>query len=237
MKYSFNKFDSFNSSILNLGDIDKKTEKTEALCCIFDLEGFTKFVNSTKSNLMIPRFINYYLNWLFKIIKTISIVRDDKSVFDVDLYINLPFYAKYMGDGVMFLWYIKDPADPASFTDYDMRIANIIDMLNDICNGYDAEFYPEIVRKYPNAPKKMRCGIAKGPVYSIGNGKDYVGEAINLAARLQKHNNYKFCFSGRGLKTNLHINKKDYVKTKGTIRSFDKKEEIIYVRKEEHGKK
>ncbi len=44
----------------------------------------------------------------------------------------------------------------------------------------------------------MRCGIARGIVYSVGNGDDYVGPCINLASRLQKLSSLTFAFSRKG---------------------------------------
>ncbi|HYM60827.1 MAG TPA: hypothetical protein VEZ11_08035, partial [Thermoanaerobaculia bacterium] len=50
-----------------------------------------------------------------------------------------------------------------------------------------------------NPPHALRCGVARGRVYSIGDGNDFVGPCINIAARLQKvASGITFCFSRRG---------------------------------------
>ena len=34
-------------------------------------------------------------------------------------------------------------------------------------------------------PPVLRCGLARGTVFSVGNRSDFVGSCINMAARLQ----------------------------------------------------
>ena len=48
-------------------------------------------------------------------------------------------------------------------------------------------------------PPKLRCGIARGIVYSVGDSNDFVGPCINMSARLQKLDSLTFCFSRRGI--------------------------------------
>ena len=45
----------------------------------------------------------------------------------------------------------------------------------------------------------LRCGLARGTVFSVGNRSDFVGSCINMAARLQKLPGVTFAFNRRGI--------------------------------------
>src|SRR4029077_11901818 len=47
-------------------------------------------------------------------------------------------------------------------------------------------------------PPVLRCGIARGTVFCVGDGEDYVGSCINMAARLQRLQGISFAFNRRG---------------------------------------
>jgi hypothetical protein len=72
-------------------------------------------------------------------------------------------------------------------------------------------------------PTNLRCGVAKGTVFSVGNGQDYVGSCINVSARLQKLHNLPFCFSTIGIDYNkgmVEATKVNYIQKKVTIRGI-----------------
>jgi hypothetical protein len=105
--YSFlsltkNDFDSFNDSILGLGNISHPGAYVQALAAFFDLEGFTSFGNQVDSHLVIPEFLQRYLPWLFKTIA--EKFKEGETSDTVTLWGTLPFYAKFLGDGVLFIW-------------------------------------------------------------------------------------------------------------------------------------
>jgi hypothetical protein len=50
-------------------------------------------------------------------------------------------------------------------------------------------------------PPVLRCGLARGTVFSVGNRNDFVGSCINMASRLQKLPGITFAFNRRGIKT------------------------------------
>src|SRR3982751_2685772 len=94
-------FRSFNASLLGLGDISADGKYFEALAAIFDLEGFTSFTNQIDPHLVIPEFLNEFLTWLFDAISAQLKREVDEEVI---LWGELPFFAKFLGDGVLFLW-------------------------------------------------------------------------------------------------------------------------------------
>lgn len=63
---------------------------------------------------------------------------------------------------------------------------------------YPDQFLPTIKGKFRYQPDALRCGIARGTIYSIGNGEDYIGPCINLASRLQNVSSLTFAFSRDG---------------------------------------
>ncbi|MDR2964094.1 MAG: hypothetical protein LBU90_10750 [Bacteroidales bacterium] len=185
-------FDNFNESILGLGTISSKTTTIDALSVIFDLEGFTAFCKQVDPHLAVPLFLDTFLKWMFDEIKqelTCEIFEEGYSTWA-----DLPFLSKYLGDGLLFLWNVSSLSD--------VSINNVIVAMYRICQKYEQEFLPRIAQKVAQLPFKLRCGIARGFIYSVGNGNDFVGPCINISARLQKLNSLSFCFSQRGINTN-----------------------------------
>jgi class 3 adenylate cyclase len=83
-----------------------------------------------------------------------------------------------MGDGLMILWDTTSMQVPA--------ISNIVASMANVCHEYQDLFLPSLKATYSDVPQRLRCGIARGHVYSVGDGQDYVGPCINIASRLQK---------------------------------------------------
>lgn len=104
-------------------------------------------------------------------------------------------------------------------------------------NLYAERFLPDIRRAVSAPPRRLRCGIARGQVISVGGGADYVGSCINVAARLQKLSNLSFAVSRRGFDLS------DAPDAEGSLRSFlvlkrtavrsIGKQELVYIRKDE----
>jgi hypothetical protein len=182
-------FDSFNPEILGLGNLSLDGSYHNALAAFFDLKGFTDFCNQMDSQLVIPEFIRRYTDWLFNAIA----VCFTESVEDnrVKIWGSLPFYAKFLGDGILFLW---NTDHSGTFS----GIINIASKLVDITEKYQDEFIPDIKKHVSKPPAALRCGIARGQIISLGNGEDYVGSCINMAARLQKVSLLTFAISRRG---------------------------------------
>jgi class 3 adenylate cyclase len=104
---------------------------------------------------------------------------------------DLPFLSKYLGDGILFIWDIENLSEA--------RIRNVVVSMLDICKHYTRDFLPKISKKVNTPPTKLRCGISRGTIYSVGNGNDFVGPCINLSSRLQKLYSLSFAFSRNGI--------------------------------------
>jgi len=217
------KFDKFNPRLLRLGDISLRAKEVEAIAAVFDLFGFTKFCSHSDPHLAVPQFLNRFLGWLFEELKQGVFIKKYKE--GVMLYTDLPFLAKFLGDGVLFLWNTKGMSDTA--------ICNVVTSLWNACCKYEMIFYPKIKWAVTKPPSILRCGIARGKVFSVGNGEDYVGSCVNIASRLQKQSLLTFCVSRNGFdfekhaKTNVANYLLKYVMLPGIG------EELVWIRKRE----
>lgn len=218
-------FENFNPSILGLGNINVPSKEIEACAAVFDLSGFTKFCNQVDPYLAVPEFLSQFLSWLFNKIKSgliTSSYTDHKEAWA-----DLPFLAKFLGDGVLFLWNTKGMDES--------RICDIVSTVYDICYAYRHNFCPEIRKAMANPPDVLRCGVARGKVFTVGNGGDYIGHCINLAARLQKLSLLTFCFPRRGfdvqnrMRSNL---KSKVIEKRASIRGI-LESDLVWVLKEE----
>jgi len=182
-------YESFNEGLLGLGKIEVDSHQVDALCVIFDLEGFTNFCKQIDPQLAIPEYLNLFIKWIFNEIKVELTIKKHREGYET--WADLPFLSKFMGDGILFLWDTKRLNDN--------QIQNFIVSMYKICRKYTTKFLPEIIKDIVSPPAKLRCGIARGAIYSVRNGNDYVGPCINVAARLQKLNSLSFAFSRRGI--------------------------------------
>lgn len=216
----------FNSNLLGLGDITCKSSQLEAVVCALDLAGFTNFCNQVDPYLSIPLFLNTFLNWFYSEIKKESINKNYNE--GSSLYTDLPILTKFLGDGLLIIWDAKDWND--------IKINNLVTIMQIIHNRYKMKFLPDIQSKVVNPPNILRCGIARGNIYSVGNGNDFVGPSINIASRLQKTENYTFAVSKRG----FELEKNKYLERDFKIIKIDiagiGKNELIYVLKNEFDK-
>jgi len=231
----------FNVDLLNIGDLKAPSKTIEVLCVSFDLEGFTIFTRQVDPHLTIPNFISDFFNWLFDSIK--HAIRDHDQ--ENTLWAELPFFSKFMGDGVLFLW--KIDLDKIAQIDKNLRseqlqkllqefLSNIITTMYDLCRGYK-HFLKSVRTNYVEPPPKLRCGIARGSVFPIGNGLDFVGPCINISARLQKFSGLTFAFSARGVDLNVFhpTYTKVFIKKQVSIRGIGDNE-LIYISREEFEK-
>jgi len=181
-------FNAFNSSLLGLGELKKESSSTDAIAAIFDLQGFTNFCKQIEPHLSVPLFLSEFLGWLMEALKLEMKRHTYKK--GILLWSPLPFLVKFMGDGLLVLW------DVSSVEAVKRR--NIVVSASIICDNYEKEFLPTIRSKVVEPPPKLRCGLARGTVFSVGDGNDYVGSCINMAARLQKMPGVTFAFNRRG---------------------------------------
>jgi class 3 adenylate cyclase len=173
----------FNPLTLGLGHIGVNSRTIDSIAVVFDLTGFTEFCSREDSHLKMPVFLKGFLKWLFERI-TSSIVMQ-RIPEGVRTYTYLPFFAKFMGDGVLFLWDTEDMNDT--------RICNVVIQMDGISAEYEHSFLPQIKERVTSVPKSLKCAVARGHVCSVGSREDYVGQCINLASRLQKESGLRFC--------------------------------------------
>ncbi|MDD5127112.1 MAG: hypothetical protein PHR43_03305 [Dehalococcoidales bacterium] len=175
---------AFGSGVLGLGDLALPTQEIDVIAAMFDLAGFTKFCNRVDPHLSIHKYLNDFLEWLF------AKIADGLSNGRQGHWAELPFFSKFRGDGVLFLWNTSGMTRPV--------ICRILALLCEIRQAYKSEFMPKIMNDIDKPPRVLRCGIARGKAFSVGEGKDYVGHCINNASRLQKVGPITFCFAQRG---------------------------------------
>src|SRR5450755_1342207 len=180
-------FDGFNTKLLGLGDIKKPSITRPTICALFDLQGFTIFCRQIEPQLSVPIFLNGFLDWFFESIKNETFRSKHKD--GIAIWHHLPFFTKFMGDGVLVMWDVSS-MDP-------MSQHNLIVSCLQILDNYEGKFFPNISCKVVDAPPRLRCGIAKGTVFSVGDGDDYVGSCLNMCARLQKLHGLRICFNRR----------------------------------------
>ena len=219
-------YDSFNSSLLGLGELTQTSTSIDAIAAIFDLEGFTNFCKQIEPHLAVPFFLNEFLTWLMEELKSQMTRKEYKEGFQ--LWSPLPFLIKFMGDGLLVLW------DSSMMSDVSRQ--NVIVSASEICDNYVQKFLKSIKGKVVDPPTALRCGLARGTVYSVGDGNDYVGSCINMAARIQKMPGITFSFNRRGFNledSNTDIFFRDDIVVKQvSIRGIGENELIMILKEE-----
>ena len=218
----------FSPAILGLGDISVPSREIEAIAAVFDLAGFTRFCNQVDPHLAVPKYLSRFLDWLFDEVKIGLTARNygDRKA----LWAELPFLAKFLGDGILLLWNTRNMSETL--------ICNIVTTLYEICHAYRYQFYPEIRMAVDKPPTTLRCGVARGRVFSVGNGRDHVGHCINTASRLQKLSLLTFCFPSRGFNVQEYMHegyRPLFVQKSVSIRGVGENE-LVWVLKEEFNK-
>lgn len=221
-------FKNFGASVLGLEDILAQKETFEALAVILDLKDFTAFCDQRDPHLVVPQFIKSFLEWLFKKVRIELLIEEAGN--EVVLWSHLPFFGKFLGDGVLLLWDVTDMGSEAK--------RNIVYSFDIICADYETEFLPSLKKTISKPPSKLRCGIAQGQVTSIAGGSDFVGLCINIASRLQKLGDgaFSFAFTQKGLEPDEEEDwYEDFRLIKIPIRGISN-EELVYVLKSEFRK-
>jgi class 3 adenylate cyclase len=192
----------FDASVLGLGDLKAASRRTEAIAAMFDLQGFTHFSKQIEPHLAVPKFLGTFLPWLVAELRAEMTYKEHEK--GIQLYSSLPFFLKFMGDGLIVLWDCDALASNSG-------PANVVLTVYEICRKYAASFYPSMAKRVSEAPRLLRCGVARGTVFSVGDGNDYVGSCINMAARLQKLGGLTFAVNARGF--DFHDYPTDFFKT------------------------
>lgn len=219
---------AFAPAALGLGEVGRGGAHVQALAAFLDLEGFTDFCSQMDAHLAIPDYLSRYFDWLFQTLAEQFREGDGDGV--VRIWGSLPFYVKFLGDGLLFLW-DTDLSPGLAGT------ANIVRNLLEVTQLYPSDFVRVMRRSVSKPPSRLRCGIARGQVIAVGGGADYVGPCINLASRLQKLATLSFAVSARGFDLSRAPD------GEGTLRSFLTlkqtalrgigEHELVYVRRDE----
>jgi class 3 adenylate cyclase len=226
-RLSNKEFYKFSASLLGMGDISRGTTTTEALMSIFDLAGFTSFCDQRDPHRSVPKFLDKFLLWLFDRIPD-RLDDGHRHPEERGLLARLPDFAKFTGDGVLFLWELRDDLAP-------LHVCEIVEALRQVCDAYQWDFLDKIANYTANPPAGLRCGIAQGQVVSLGGGEDYVGPCLNLASRLAKLRKLSLVIAqkDKNLEKNMHRgNPDDFVKKKTKIDGIGKAEYIYLLKKE-----
>ncbi|MGG1515003.1 hypothetical protein ABE504_06295 [Paenibacillus oryzisoli] len=223
-------FSTFNSDLLNLGNLNTGGKRVEGISAVFDLDGFTNFCNQMEPHLVVPRFLKEFLSWILKKIAQTHLIVKRENTFEGKkaLYSRLPIFCKFLGDGLLMIWDTDDMSE--------IEMGNVVCILKDVAESYANDFLPFINKKFVNVPEKLRCGIARGSIVQLGDGNDYVGPSINLASRLQKvPPSFTFAFSARGFDKDFFAEYefKKYQMIKIEVRGIKGNEELVYVLKSE----
>ena len=200
-------FERFNPPILGLGELTTGAAATDAIAAVFDLSGFTNFCKQIEPHLSVPVFLNLFLDWLMNQIRAEMVYKEYAE--GVLLLGPLPFFVKFMGDGLLVLWDVSRPDENAR--------RNIVVTGREICLRYTRDFCPMISTRVTDPPSVLRCGLARGTIYSVGNGNDFVGSCINMAARIQKLPGATFAFNRRGINID-EAAADDFFKTHVTVK-------------------
>lgn len=229
---------AFGPDLLQLGDVRTPSRPVDVLAVVFDLEGFTHFTRQIDPQLTVPAFLSSFLQWLFDAVRAQLVQREASST----LWAELPFFSKFMGDGVLFLWRI----DLDQIVGMDRRLSserlqasvqefvcNIIASMLEVARAYQT-FLGEIGARYVDPPRRLRCGIARGTVIPIGAGTDFVGPCINIASRLQKLHRLSFACSARGIeREGFNPNYgSEFHKLRTEIRGIGERELVYVLRRE-----
>jgi len=241
------RLDQFTASVLGLGDLTAPTREVDAIAAVFDLTGFTKFCTQIDPQLAISEYLAAFLDWLFVTVKRESLVDESDPASStsperkrkargnrapeedgtVPMFATLPFFAKFVGDGVLFIW------NASNLT--EQTICSVPAILMQVCASYELEFLPKIAFSVADPPEMLRCGVARGKVFSVGNGNDFVGPCINVASRLQKLSAIQIAFSRRGFNADKFMNshmRSHFVLKKASIPGIGDNE-LVYISKDD----
>ena len=182
------RFDAFNTSLLGLGDLAQSATVMDAVAAVFELEGFPAFCKQSATDLAVPLFLKEFLTWLIEQLKLEMKRKDHEG--GVILWSPLPCFVKFTGDGLLALWDTTGESDVAR--------RNVLANVLVICGNYRRDFIFRIRGKVAAPPPVLRCALACGAVYTVGEGEDFVGACLLMAARLHRLHGVTFCFDSRG---------------------------------------
>ena len=156
------------------------------LALVYDLEGFSKFVNQPDVQGYVPKFLN-------EVSRAMSICISggeaywDNNIPKPEALGMVPVHEKFLGDGALYLW--VDNNDKQIESNFVQNLCNRVFNLKTM--------FPEVLKKchefvpVVDLPQRIRFGLARGTIYELrrknSSQREYIGFCINLASRLQKY--------------------------------------------------
>jgi class 3 adenylate cyclase len=197
------------------------------------MEGFSKFFYQPDAQVYVSKYLN-------RIFESMSIViNGGKAYWEPEKTEHTPLarpaHEKFLGDGAMYLWLQESgPQPPLRTVALINRLWNMRKWFGRIVEAC-ADDVPVV-----NIPRRIRMGLAGGPVYELataeGQDREYIGYCINLASRLQRYcPDLGFIVSARLGLPEATISQHGYAKVVATkLKGFPK--EIVIVDQEDLAK-
>ncbi|MBP6769018.1 MAG: hypothetical protein KA171_14655 [Reyranella sp.] len=194
------------------GDSPAKT--IDCLVMIYDFENFTGFLSIPDIHRDVAGYLNLVDGHVRRLIDGGPIVGLQQNLNSLDLKL---LHEKFVGDGVMFILQVggEDEADRSSnIRAFCRRLVYLKNHFSKV-NAEAMRFMP-----VADLPQRIRFGITYGTLIELPrtNGtSEYVGFAINIAARLQKYSgNVSFLASARLPHADKWMTQNGFVKVKAT---------------------
>lgn len=211
---------------------DAKAVPKDCLILIYDFENFTGFLSVPDIHRDVARYLNFvdgHLRCLFTGGPVVGL-QGRKALTTLGFKV---LHEKFLGDGVMFIAeFTSDDKKKRSDTARALctRALHLKNNFN-LINNEAMKFMP-----VADVPQRIRFGLTYGTVLELSRtdgGKEYVGFAINLAARLQKYaGKASFLASARLPYADEWMEKYDFVKVKATALR-GRPNEFVYIDKKD----
>jgi class 3 adenylate cyclase len=211
---------------------DVNSKRThEAIALIYDLEGFSKFVNQPDVQNYVPRFLNH-------VSRAIGFVIHGGAPYwlpdeDSEMYAPLrpPAHQKFLGDGALYIWTFTR-ADPPTIR-FSKELCNRLRDLGRNFKKIEREAYDKV--PVAERPRRVRFGLAAGLVHEFRRTDvpraphEFAGVCINLASRLQSYcPNVTLTASAKLGLREIELDKYDYVRVVAKqVKGFQRESVII----------
>jgi class 3 adenylate cyclase len=169
---------------------DINSAKThEAVALIYDLEGFSKFVNQPDVQSYVPRFLNHVSRAMALVIHGGApywLPEDDAETYAP---LRKPAHEKFLGDGALYIWTFTRQ-DPPTIR-FGKELCNRLRALGQNFKQIESAAYDRI--PVAERPRRIRFGLAAGFVHEFRRTDlpraphEFAGVCINLASRLQSY--------------------------------------------------
>jgi hypothetical protein len=160
-----------------------------AVALIYDLEGFSKFVNQPDVESYVPRFLNHVSGAMAIVIHgglPYWLPDEDPETYPP---LRKPAHEKFLGDGALYIWTFTRQ-EPLTIR-FGKELCNRLRTLGQNFKKVENEAYDKM--PVAERPRRIRFGLATGLVYEFTRTDlpraphEFAGVCINLASRLQSY--------------------------------------------------